>query len=160
MTEEIIVDNVNVAGCEHHLSTGYCQLQMIFQGMVLKLPFGKHLECDLCDKDCYYKQLKRLEQENNYLQAQLNNITVQSNNAITALEQENKELKEAQKGLVKRITYFESVMQKTFNCLIKANANGKITDTLWVTNLETLWDMLATALRIENTKEYENEVLR
>lgn len=35
MTEEIIIDGVNVAGCEHHLSTGYCQLQMIFQGMVL-----------------------------------------------------------------------------------------------------------------------------
>ena len=31
--------------------------------MVLKLPFGKHLECNLCDKDCYYKQLKRKEQE-------------------------------------------------------------------------------------------------
>ena len=69
MKEEIIIDGVNVAGCEHHLSTGYCQLQMIFQGMVLKLPFGKHLECNLCDKDCYYKQLKRLEQENKELQA-------------------------------------------------------------------------------------------
>ena len=67
MTEEIIIDGVNVAGCEHHLSTGYCQLQMTFQGMVLKLPFGKHLECNLCDKDCYYKQLKRLEQENKEL---------------------------------------------------------------------------------------------
>ena len=70
MTEEIIIDGVNVAGCEHHLSTGYCQLQMIFQGMVLKLPFGKHLECNLCDKDCYYKQLKRLEQENAELKAE------------------------------------------------------------------------------------------
>ena len=67
MTEEIIIDGVDVAGCEHHLSTGYCQLQMIFQGMVLKLPFGKHLECNLCDKDCYYKQRKRLEQENKEL---------------------------------------------------------------------------------------------
>lgn len=42
------------------------------------------------DNEELYKQLKRLEQENNSLQAQLNNITVQSNNVITALEQENK----------------------------------------------------------------------
>lgn len=34
-------------------------------------------------------KILRLEQENNSLQAQFNNITVQSNNAITALEQEN-----------------------------------------------------------------------
>lgn len=62
--KEIIIDGIDVSGCEHHLSTGYCQLQMIFQGMVLKLPFGQHLECNLCDKNCYYKQLKRLEAEN------------------------------------------------------------------------------------------------
>lgn len=105
MTEEIIVDGVNVAGC-------------------MRLQDDK-ISCDLdgkCEgwKNCYYKQLKRagikieklkgvdgsvhpdsayykitrLEQENNSLQAQLNNITVQSNNVITALEQENKELKE------------------------------------------------------------------
>ena len=38
--------------------------------------------------------IKRLEQENNSLEAELQNITVQSNNEITALKQENKELKE------------------------------------------------------------------
>ena len=82
MTEEIIIDGVNVAGCEHHLSTGYCQLQMIFQGMVLKLPFGKHLECNLCDKDCYYKQLKRVEQENERLQSEIRQkkMTIMMNN--------------------------------------------------------------------------------
>ena len=74
MSEEIIIDGVNVAECEHHLSTGYCQLQMIFQGMVLKLPFGKHLECNLCDKDCYYKQLQRLKQKNEELKARFNEI--------------------------------------------------------------------------------------
>lgn len=38
-------------------------------------------------------EILRLEQENNSLQAQLNNITVQSNNKITALKQENEQLK-------------------------------------------------------------------
>ena len=40
--------------------------------MVLKLPFGKHLECNLCDKDCYYKQLKRLKKENEELKTLFN----------------------------------------------------------------------------------------
>ena len=80
-------------------------------------------------------------------------------NKVDALAQENEGLQEAQKGLIKRITYLENVIQKTFNCLIKANANGKITDTLWAADLTTLWDMLASALRIENIEEYENEVL-
>ena len=73
-TPHFIVDGVDVSGCEHHLSTGYCRLQMIFKGMVLKLPFGKHLECNLCDKDCYYKQLKMLELENKKLKEALDEI--------------------------------------------------------------------------------------
>ena len=91
MTKEII-DGINVAECEHHLSTGYCQLQMIFQGMVLKLPFGKHLEFNLCDKDCYYKQLKRLEQENEKLKTRCETIKKIAKRLNGKLHQENQEL--------------------------------------------------------------------
>ena len=53
----------------------------------------KLLDIEKTNRDLL-ERIDELEQENNSLQAQINNITVQSNNVITALEQENKELKE------------------------------------------------------------------
>ena len=50
--EEIIIDGVNVAGCEQRFGDNKCAL----------------LDQYFCeDSDCYYKQLKRLEQENKEL---------------------------------------------------------------------------------------------
>jgi hypothetical protein len=118
MTEEIIIDGVNVAGCEHHLSTGYCQLQMIFQGMVLKLPFGKHLECNLCDKDCYYKQLKRVEQENERLQSEIRQkkMTIMMNNDhYLTVDENNRKYKSALEE-IKKITeqlYYNDLTENT-----------------------------------------------
>lgn len=93
MTEEIIVDGVNVTGCEYQETIKgeaycYCIDARNCEGYITELII-------LCEEHpkCQYKVKTRLEQENNSLQAQLNNITVQSNNAITALEQENAELK-------------------------------------------------------------------
>lgn len=56
----IEIDGVNVAECKHHLSTDYCEIQLVLQNNNFKLPYGKHLECYLC-KNCYYKRYK-----NNY----------------------------------------------------------------------------------------------
>lgn len=60
MTEEIIIDGVNVAGCEFYLQDDKysCDLSFINQEELCK-----------CDdvQDCTYKQLKRLEQENKKL---------------------------------------------------------------------------------------------
>lgn len=56
MTEEIIIDGVDVAGCENYTTMEDCD--------------GIHDLCEQLDdycsikKNCYYKQLKRLEQEN------------------------------------------------------------------------------------------------
>ena len=81
MTEEIIIDGCNVKDCDLYSLRGSCMDDNI-----------SPVDCK--DRpDCEYKQLQRLKQENEALQAQLNNITVQSNNIITALEQENEELK-------------------------------------------------------------------
>lgn len=103
--EEKIIDGVDVAECEHHLSTGYCQLQMIFQGMVLKLPFGKHLECNLCNKECYYKQLKRLDQENEELKSlceKYGKINEQDTKDYAELtEKYNKMVKISEENLIK-----------------------------------------------------------
>ena len=89
MTEEIIIDGVNVAGC----------VQLIEEPFY---PCGLGGECKGWE-NCYYKQLKRLEQENKELgrKAFLAEQNVQTtaatfcekDNKIIELEQENKELK-------------------------------------------------------------------
>lgn len=64
--KEVIIDGVNVAGCEYLLSTGYCKIQTVFQQNGNEKPYGNFLECHFC-KDCYYKQLQRLQAENKEL---------------------------------------------------------------------------------------------
>lgn len=54
--EEIIIDGVDVTGCEHRFDDNLCAL----------------LDQYFCeDTDCYYKQLKRLEQENERLKEEV-----------------------------------------------------------------------------------------
>lgn len=57
MTEEIIINGINVAGCEFYFKDEKhsCNLSFINQEELCN--------CDNIN-DCYYKQLKRLEQEN------------------------------------------------------------------------------------------------
>ncbi len=63
MTEEIIVDGVNVAGCRHLKNDGIKKPICRSGGCI-----GVYNSC-LCEdnRDCDYKQLKRLEQENKEL---------------------------------------------------------------------------------------------
>jgi hypothetical protein len=68
MTEEIIIDGVNVAGCE------FCNPNPLYKieyacycrGYIQDDGLHVHLSCEH-NPNCYYKQLKRLEQENREL---------------------------------------------------------------------------------------------
>ena len=60
MTEEIITDGVDVAGCKHY-KTETCLADYLFTDMAFS-----EAKCVL-SPNCYYKQLKRLEQENKEL---------------------------------------------------------------------------------------------
>jgi predicted RNase H-like nuclease (RuvC/YqgF family) len=76
MTEEIIIDGVNVAGCEFavkpindnrikcHCVKGLLQIAKMHEQ-------PESVKSGLCENNpnCYYKQLKRLEQENKELEA-------------------------------------------------------------------------------------------
>ena len=86
MTEEIIIDGVNVVGCKFYTKNN-CNCSIFWT------------PCEELDT-CYYKQLKRLEQENDALKSQLD-FEVQSKEVIDELEQENKELKEWKDKVVK-----------------------------------------------------------
>jgi len=58
MTEEIIIDGVNVAGCKYYTPT--CVSTHLWGALT------KSNKCE-DNPNCYYKQLKRLEQENKEL---------------------------------------------------------------------------------------------
>jgi flagellar biosynthesis chaperone FliJ len=77
MTEEIIIDGVNVAGCAN-LDSLICNCGVICKG-----------------RDCYYKQLKRLEQENKELKEKIIELSEEKGHLIV----ENNTLKESNQSL-------------------------------------------------------------
>lgn len=89
MDEEIIIDGVDVAGCRHYDKT-----------LKHEHVFNCYENCDLpiyCkNKNCYYKQLKRLEFELKVTKAD-----------YEASEQENAELKAENETLKEEITELE-----------------------------------------------------
>lgn len=63
MDKNIIIDGVNVWSCKHYdLENNYCDQSYLGEGGLLKNTKNPK-RCE-CSPNCYYKQLKRLEQEN------------------------------------------------------------------------------------------------
>lgn len=80
MTEEIIIDGVNVAGCNYAITPKkQCPEKPMY--------YAKETSCIACkehntklnfcknNKDCYYKQLQCLKQENKKLKENLDDLT-------------------------------------------------------------------------------------
>lgn len=69
MTEEIIIDGINVAGCKDYREVEYKEMPicMNYYNHLPKPPKGTEWQYCAGNKNCYYKQLKRLEQENKKL---------------------------------------------------------------------------------------------
>lgn len=66
MTEEIIIDGVNVWSCKHYdLENNYCDQSYLGEGGLLKNTKNPK-RCE-GSPNCYYKQLQRLKQENKLL---------------------------------------------------------------------------------------------
>ena len=89
MTEEIIIDGVNVAGCEFYINDYKYSCD---------LSFTNQEELCSCEqiKDCYYKQWQRLKQENEKLKEEVEarrkyssawNDKLQTDKYIKALEE-------------------------------------------------------------------------
>lgn len=110
MTEKIIIDGVDIAECEHYcekINTGSGVIQNpLKQGFCLHNITGlqnadiyfRMLTFPKCreQSNCYYKQLKRLEQDSKQLTQWLDEARRNADfwcDKCTSLEQENKELK-------------------------------------------------------------------
>lgn len=88
MTEEIYINGVNVAGCEFFDYECSAYRQEYWE--------SEDNTKDMCSShhNCYYKQLKRLEQENKKLKERFNSLKeIPIYEQCKALQQENKELK-------------------------------------------------------------------
>lgn len=156
--KQIIIDGVNVAGCEYF-------------NRFRNICHNKNLCCD-CEKnqDCCYKQLARKEQENEELRQYHNKCCEDNAKKLEEwLEKYNQvsrdfhngdfcntekcqqlaQLKEGNDRLRKRIVTI-------FDCLIKANRDV-IVDTLWVDKITTLWDYIAQTLGIEGDQNQIEE---
>ena len=148
--KQIIIDGVNVSGCEKQGET----IAGITCGNGERIRLANEIitKHKLCkdNPNCVYKQLKAKEQECEELKEKVKKygeINEQETKDYAELKAENEEL-------IRRIT-------KIFACLIKANRTNKIVDTLWVDNITTLWDYIALTLGIEGDQvQIEEQILQ
>ena len=112
MTEEIIVDGVNVVGCFNLDEWKHCN---ICQELIKTIPnrhqclIEEELRCEFYT-NCYYKQRKRLEQDSKQLTQWLDEARRNADfwcDKCTSLEQENKELKDENERLKKDFSSYE-----------------------------------------------------
>ena len=148
--KQIIIDGVNVSGCEKQGET----IAGITCGNGERIRLANEIitKHKLCkdNPNCVYKQLKAKEQECEDLKEKdkkYGEINEQETKDYAELKAENEEL-------IRRIT-------KIFACLIKANRTNKIVDTLWVDNITTLWDYISQTLEIEGDQVHiEEQILQ
>ena len=148
--KQIIIDGVNMSGCEKQGET----IAGITCGNGERIRLANEIitKHKLCkdNPNCVYKQLKAKEQECEELKEKVKKygeINEQETKDYAELKAENEEL-------IRRIT-------KIFACLIKANRTNKIVDTLWVDNITTLWDYIAQTLGIEGDQvQIEEQILQ
>lgn len=188
--KEIIIDGCNVRECA-------CIIEDYYYQQANNLENGyKHIKnvCELGEtgseyynlfcKDnpnCYYKQLKRKEQECEELHARTASIIYSltggrlSYSAYTLegceqayhdqleidVERATKELQEELKAKEQECEELRRSITKIFACLIKANRSKIIIDTLWVDGITTLWDYIALTLGIEGDQtQIEEQILQ
>ena len=169
--KQIIINGVDVSRCDFYdKNKKYClTLKMDTRGFKNPSCFsGDFQKCiqdskvclnTFCENNynCYYKQLKRKEQECEELKEDRERWKSNFNGKVSAIEellQQLDQLKAENEELRKSIT-------KIFVCLIKANRDNKIVDTLWVENIITLWDYIAQTLGIEGDQtQIEEQILQ
>lgn len=122
--EQIIIDGVDVSGCEYVCNTA-------FGNIGCKLPFNEEIHC--CNiPNCYYKQLKRKEQEINniheyYKELRINATELADKNIKLKGQLKEKEqvCKELKKQCNEHRSNAESYCKSyQYSCVV----NGKITD--------------------------------
>lgn len=119
MAEEIIIDGVDVAGCKHYKSET-CLADYLFTDMAFS-----EAKCVL-SPNCYFKQLKRTEQENKELKTKLDVFAFTISNYESALEEINITAKQLLKGVSS--SCINNTPYLTALSLIENKINGVLND--------------------------------
>lgn len=121
MIDKIIIDGVNVAGCMDYKEVEYKEMPicMNYYNHLPKPP--KETEWQYCagNKNCYYKQRKRLEQENKELKA-YKDVNEDFKKAWNELNEKYKQLRSALEEIKKTIKSYDLAVD-----------NGASVDTLY-----------------------------
>ena len=154
--KQIIIDGVDISKCKQYDEVfNYCDQSYLGEGGLLKNTKNPK-RCE-CSPNCYYKQLKRKEQECEELKEDVERWKSNFNGKVSAIEEllhQLDQLKAENEELRRSIT-------KIFACLIKANRTNKIVDTLWFNGITTLWDYIALTLGIEGDQtQIEEQILQ
>ena len=140
MTEPIIIDGVDVAGCRYLFDDTAYKHSKTQCSITLK-------DCKYLGNNCYYKQLKRLEQENEKLKKEVKQIGssfIKKGDYARALEQENAELKRD----IETRTMCVTCKRELQNCNLKTE-NAKLKE------LEKDLDNLQTEYLLDDRDEDE-----
>lgn len=87
-------------------------------------------ECNLCNKECYYKQLKRLEQENEKLKEKIIKLTEENGNLIINRNTVENKLRDTESRLIsiqKANTHNLVLLQRRNNALEEIRKQAKQT---------------------------------
>ena len=148
LNKKKIINGVDVSGCKH-----YKNRTCIADYYLTDIPFGE-AKCEL-NPNCYYKQLKRKEQECEELKEKYLELKEQNGSNIVQLNTVNEQLDQLKAEVINKTDTIEHI----FRCLIKANYQGKLNDTIFINKFSTLFDYIAGALGIEETDEYVSNIL-
>lgn len=116
MDKEIIIDGVDVAGCFNLDEWKHCN---ICQELIKTIPnrhqclIEEELRCEFYT-NCYYKQLKRLEQDNEELKA-YKDVNEDFKTAWEELKAENEALIEGLGVAIKYINKYHQTLQEIKN---------------------------------------------
>lgn len=126
------INGIDVSECKH-FKNGSCGLETL-----TPCPYYK---------DCYFKQLKRLQQELDIKEKMLDKFMIGSGETLEKLQKENKELKEENKNYAKLMLEQQEISQKYWECIEKIKqAIEVLAETCNVYPLKTNLDKLITTI--------------
>lgn len=85
MAENIIINGVDVSGCDYFKNNGKCRIPHYQQNI-------KYTCCNCSEWNCYYKQLKRKEQECEELKIMLKDLSYENQKFCYQIEEQTKQL--------------------------------------------------------------------
>ena len=136
---EQIIDGVDVSGCKHYKINGKCRIPHYQQGI-------KYVNCNCNEWDCYYKQLKRKEQECEKLRGDFHSTNEQLKDYKEHYDKQSEEHQKLKQDLFlaqNQITLKNEYIQKVKQEREKLKSQVDEDYNYYTTELKTLRDIIS-----------------